>query len=149
MFLKSTPLRTDPTDIARRDHLEFFVENIISFKGDIRKVTTVTFLVKWLGYDDTYNTFEPWKSLMNNEHLHEFLIQHNLRNLIPRKYLLNYSNYTKNNATTTSVATEQLSKEETGRCSRIRYTRYSPLGDIRYTRFTVYPYTAFPYRMPV
>ena len=30
-----------------------------------------------------------------------------------------------------------------------RYTRYSPTGDIRYIRFTVYPYTAYPYRMPV
>ena len=74
------PLRTDPTDVARRDHLEFYVEKIISYKGDIRKVTTLTFLVKWLGYDDTHNTFEPWKNLMRNEHLHEFLIQHNLRN---------------------------------------------------------------------
>jgi hypothetical protein len=107
------PLRTDPTDIARRDHLEFFVEKIISFKGDIRKVTTLTFLVKWLGYDDTHNTFEPWKSLMNNEHLHEFLIQHNLRNLIPRKYLLNYSTNTTNNATPL-VATEQFSERGDG-----------------------------------
>ena len=31
---KYDPLRTDPTDVARRDHLEYFVERIISFTGD-------------------------------------------------------------------------------------------------------------------
>ena len=81
---------TDPTDIARRDHLEFFVEEILSFKGDVKRVSTLTFRVKWLGYDESHNSWEPWKQLMNTEKLHEFLIKVNLRNLIPRKFLLNY-----------------------------------------------------------
>ena len=50
---------TDPTDIARRDYLEFYVEKILSFKGDIKRVSTLTFLVKWLGYDETHNSWEP------------------------------------------------------------------------------------------
>ena len=45
--IESDPLRTDPTDVARRDHLEYFVERIISFTGDIRKASTLMFLVKW------------------------------------------------------------------------------------------------------
>ena len=51
---------------------------------------------------------------MHNEHLHEFLIQHNLRNLIPRKYLLNYSNNATSSATTHTVATEQISERGDG-----------------------------------
>ena len=43
---KYDPLQTDPTDIARRYHLLYFVERIISFTGDIRKVSTLMFLVK-------------------------------------------------------------------------------------------------------
>ena len=66
---KYDPLRTDPTDVARRDHLEYFVERIISFTGDIRKVSTLMFLVKWEG--STESTHEPWKNLMNNECLHQ------------------------------------------------------------------------------
>ena len=81
---------TDPTDIARRDHLKFFVEEILSFKGDVKRVSTLTFRVKWLGYDESHNSWEPWKQLMNTEKLHEFLIKVNQRNLIPRKFLLNY-----------------------------------------------------------
>ena len=74
---KYDPLRTDPTDVARRDHLEYFVERIISFTGDKRKVSTLMFLVKWEGSTET--THEPWKNLMNNECLHHFLIKHNLK----------------------------------------------------------------------
>ena len=76
---------TDPADVAREDHLTFFVDEILSFKGDIKRVSTLTFRVKWLRYDETQNTWEPWKELMNNEKLHEYLIKVNLRNLIPRK----------------------------------------------------------------
>jgi hypothetical protein len=44
---------------------------------------------------------------------------------------------------------------DTDKCSCLRYTRYtrytrhSPTGDIRYIQSTVYPYAAYPYRMPV
>ena len=86
------PTRTDPMDIARRDHHEFFVEQILSFKGDVKRVSTLTFRVKWLSYNETYNSWEPWKLLMDNQVLHKYLIRLNLRNLIPRKYQMNYTN---------------------------------------------------------
>ena len=60
---KYDPLRTDPTDVARRDHLEYFVERIFTYTGDIRKVSTLMFLVKWEGSAEI--THEPWKNLMN------------------------------------------------------------------------------------
>ena len=79
------PTITDPTDIARRDNLEFYVEKIISFVGDVRKVTSLIFLVKWLGYEE--KTHEPWKQLKDNVKLHGFLISNNLKHIIPRKYM--------------------------------------------------------------
>ena len=36
------PMKTDPTDIARRDYLEFFIEDILDMKGDILVVGTGT-----------------------------------------------------------------------------------------------------------
>ena len=48
--------QTDPVDIARRDHLEYFVEDILAFEGDIKRVSTSRFHVKWLGYDDSYHS---------------------------------------------------------------------------------------------
>ena len=82
--------QTDPVDIARRDHLEYFVEDILAFEGDVKRVSTLRFHVKWLGYDESHNTWERWANLMNTEQLHNYLISVNLRHLIPRKFLLNY-----------------------------------------------------------
>ena len=70
--------RTDPADIVRRDHHAFFVEEILSFRGDVKKVSTVTFRVKWLAFDESYNSWEPWRLLMNNEVLYKYLIRVNL-----------------------------------------------------------------------
>ena len=84
------PINTDPTDIARRDHLEFFIDKILEFDGDCSKVSSLHFKVKWLGYDETYNSWEPWSALRNSEQLHRYLIEVNLQHLIPRKFRDNY-----------------------------------------------------------
>lgn len=83
-------LNTDPTDVARRDHLEFFVEKILEFNGDCSKVSSLQFKVKWLGYDETYNSWEPWSALRDTEQLHRYLIEVKLQHLIPRKFKDNY-----------------------------------------------------------
>ena len=80
------PLRTDPVDIARRDYLEFFMESIVKFKGSFDKLSSLQFLVKWLGYDETHNTWEPWKNLRKAAVLHKFLIEEKLRNKIPKEF---------------------------------------------------------------
>lgn len=80
------PLRTDPADIARRDYLEFFVESIVKFQGSFDKLTSLRFLVKWLGYDESHNTWEPWKNLRKATALHLFLISKNLKSKIPKEF---------------------------------------------------------------
>ena len=86
-------MRTDPADITRRDHHEFFVAEILSFRGDVNKVSTLTFRVKWLAYDESCYSWEQWRLLMNNEILHKYIFRVNLKNLIPRKFILNYTYY--------------------------------------------------------
>ena len=93
------PTVTDPADIARRDNLEFYEERVISLLGDIRKVSSLIFLVKWLGYEKTHNTHEPWKQLKDNVKLHEFLISKNLKHIIPRKYIPSTNASSKTNET--------------------------------------------------
>ena len=97
------PEKTNPADIARRDNQEHYVEKIISMTGDIKKVSSLTFLVKWLGYDTLDNTHEPWRGLKDNAKVHEFLISKNLKNIIPRKYLLSSSS----SATASSEALDE------------------------------------------
>jgi hypothetical protein len=57
------PLNENPTDIARREYLEYFIEKILKMAGDVKKVSTLDFKVKWLEYDNTYNLWLPWKDL--------------------------------------------------------------------------------------
>ena len=41
----------DPVDVARRDYMEFFIENVISYQGNLKHKTELEFQVKWLDYD--------------------------------------------------------------------------------------------------
>ena len=78
---------TEPLDVARRDHMEFFVESVIDMKGDPNRKTSLEFLVKWLNYDDTHNRWTHYADLRDNQHLHDHLTSKNLRRLIPKKFM--------------------------------------------------------------
>ena len=80
------PLLINPQDIARKDYLEFFVEKILDISGNINRNTTLEFLVKWTGYDDTHNLWVPYKDLRETEVLHQYLKKINLKHLIPKKF---------------------------------------------------------------
>ena len=75
----------DPRDIALRDREEFFVERILAHRGDVDRLKTLAFHVKWLGFDESFNSWEPWKNLRETEMLHRYLILHGLQKLIPAK----------------------------------------------------------------
>ena len=51
------PAVSQPMDTARRDYMEFFIEAIKEHRGDIKKLSSLTFLVKWLNYDDYFNSW--------------------------------------------------------------------------------------------
>ena len=76
----------DPVDVARRDYMEFFIENVISYRGNLKRKTELEFQVKWLGYDETQNSWEPHANLRDSEQLHVNLRQNNLLRLIPKKF---------------------------------------------------------------
>ena len=80
------PLNTDPIDVARKDYLEFFIESIIKFEGSFDKLNSLRFRVKWLTYDESFNTWEPWKNLRKATALHHFLIEKKLRHRIPKEF---------------------------------------------------------------
>jgi Chromo (CHRromatin Organisation MOdifier) domain len=84
------PSRTDPLDVARKNYLEFFVEAVLSHTGLSDKISTLKFHIKWLGYDESHNTWEPWSNVRDMKILHRYLIQKNLRRLIPLKFEGNY-----------------------------------------------------------
>ena len=73
------------TCIALRDLDEFYVEKILAHHADISRLKTLAFHVKWRGFDESFNSWEPWKNLRETEMLHRYLIIHGLQKLIPAK----------------------------------------------------------------
>jgi hypothetical protein len=85
-------LQTDTLDIARRDYVEFFVEKILDMTGDVKRVSTLTFLVEWLGYDDTHTSWEPWKDVRDTTEVHVYLRANNI-DKFQDKYIASYQDY--------------------------------------------------------
>ena len=80
------PTKTNTQDVARKDYLEFFIEKILTHRGDKNKSGQLEFLVQWLGYEESKNSWEPWKALRDTEKLHDYLRLHGMAKLIPKKF---------------------------------------------------------------
>ena len=79
--------RTDPREVALRDAGCYDVENVVSHTYENKnKISTYMFEIKWIGYDKTSNTMEPWKNVMHTEAVHKYLKQHGLQKFIPPRY---------------------------------------------------------------
>ena len=83
------PHQTNPTDVARRDYVEYFVEKILDHRGNTKRLTSLECLVKWSNYDDTHNSWEPYGNLRKTAGLHTYLREKNLLSLIPKEFRLN------------------------------------------------------------
>ena len=79
------PSVVDPVDVARRDHMEFFVESIIDHR-DVKLRTTAQFLVKWKDYPPSSNSWEPYSSLRDVVALHEYLKSKKLQRLLNKQH---------------------------------------------------------------
>jgi hypothetical protein len=73
-----------PADTARRDYIEYFVEKVLDHAGDTKKPTSMSFHVKWLNYDTSHNTWEPWRNLRLCEALHVYLRENKMSRFIPK-----------------------------------------------------------------
>lgn len=59
-----------------RDYYE--VESILRHQGNPKKKSTMRFLVKWRGYDDTANSWQLYKDMKGNAVLNAYLKQNKL-----------------------------------------------------------------------
>ena len=80
------PEHTDPKEVAIQDAGEFHVDSIIDHKGERNLRSSMKFLVKWTGYGEEDNSWEPYSALRDNEKLHEYLRLHRMTSLIPKEH---------------------------------------------------------------
>jgi hypothetical protein len=80
------PEHTDPAKVALTDKQHFLVEAIRKHTGNDSNKSTLQFEVKWEGYPEAENTILPWKELIHNKKLHDYLRQRKLYSWIPKNY---------------------------------------------------------------
>ena len=76
--------KVNPAKIAAHDLDEFEVEQILLHRGRFTNKRELQFKVRWAGYDESYDTWEPWNSLRDVDKLHDYLRLINLPNEIPK-----------------------------------------------------------------
>lgn len=77
----------DPRLIENKDSQMWDVETVLRHRGDVNgSKKQLFFLVKWVRYEESDNTWELWENLRDNVKLHEYLASHRLRRLIPLKF---------------------------------------------------------------
>jgi hypothetical protein len=80
------PHTLDPKSVAMRDYHEFAIDRIMAHRGSPNNKTQMSFLVRWLGYDEADDTWVDWGELLSTDQLHTYLRDNNLKHLIPRSY---------------------------------------------------------------
>jgi hypothetical protein len=79
--------RTAPRNTALQETGLYDVEEILDHRGNPKgSKIQLFFKVKWLGYDHTEDSWEPWSSLHKNAKLHLYLTAHNLTYLVPKGF---------------------------------------------------------------
>ncbi len=81
-----SPTQVNPLDVAQQNEQEFVVDGILAHRGNHHQRSTMEILVQWAGYDDSSNSWEPYKALMHVDKLHDYLREHRMRALIPREH---------------------------------------------------------------
>ena len=75
--------QVDPKTVVMHSEREFVIEQILDHRGDPKRRTDMEFLVKWEGYADSENSWEPWKNLRLTEQLHSYLRGKGWKQLLP------------------------------------------------------------------
>jgi len=79
---------TDPRYVANADHQYYNIDKILAHKGNKKRTSTLTFQVQWMPVNngEAEITWEPWKTLRSTVALHKYLVEHNMKSLIPSSF---------------------------------------------------------------
>ncbi len=79
---------TNVEDVAQKDYKTWITEAVRDHrpkkKGRDLRRSRLQFLIKWEGYPEEENTWEPWSNLRRNKHVHQYMRAHGMGSLIPK-----------------------------------------------------------------
>lgn len=102
---------TDPATVALADKGMFWVEKILRHRGNPKGPKgQLAFEVKWIGHPEP--TWEPWKNLIHNVKLHEYLAANNMHALIPQQHRQPHLQQTESYSSSTASAGTQLTRRD-------------------------------------
>jgi len=78
------PAHTDPVAVARADANEYLIGAVLAHAGDPKRRTSLDFLIRWEGYDESEDLWLPWKAVRLNPKVHDYLRTHGMSRLIPK-----------------------------------------------------------------
>ena len=79
-------LYVDPRKVSLKDQEEFQIEAILAHRGNLNRKSTLEFLVRWDGYDELSDSWEPWGNLRSTVQLHKYLKDKGLSRLLPAEF---------------------------------------------------------------
>ena len=79
------PARTIPLEVAHHNEQEFVVE-ANGHRGDRHTRSTMEFRVRWAGFGETCDSWEPYKALFHVDKLHNYLRANAMKSLIPSEH---------------------------------------------------------------
>jgi hypothetical protein len=77
------PIHTNLLTVAQHNEQEFIIESIL---GNRNRRSTLQFNVRWSGFDDSSDSWEPYKALIHVDNLHDYLRANAMKTLIPREH---------------------------------------------------------------
>ena len=80
------PLRVIPREVAMHNAQEFIIDRILAHRGNKNRSSQMKFLVRWLGFTEEHDSWEPYKLLRDTEQLIRYLAENKLKKFINKKY---------------------------------------------------------------